>query len=222
MPDNYVFPTHKIPNSTRDISAEVLDANGRMRVLPASFWAATTRDERANLGHLNGIYSFPTIELVELLKDRIAGRKTIEIGAGHGVLAEALGIPATDSKQQEQPKYAAVYKAANQPTIRYGDNVIEMPASRAVRIHRPEVVIGCWVTHKWRRDRPQAGGNEKGIDEEEVLRGCQEYIFIGNEKTHQAKPILQLEHTTEYPTFVYSRSHHEAREFIATWRGSGR
>lgn len=216
------MPTVDIPASTRDISADVLDERGRIRVLPAAFWAETTTAERALFGVWNGIYSFPTTELVDYLRELIGDRKAIEIGSGNGVLAETLGIPATDSKQQEVERYAAVYKATAQATVQYGENVIEMPAIRAVRYYKPDVVLGCWVTHKWLLSRAAAGGNTAGIDEEEVLRGCQDYVFVGNTKVHKLKPILALPHTTEHFPWLYSRASNGTPEFLAVWRGQRR
>lgn len=213
------MPTVDIPRNTRDISADVLDERGRMRILPAAFWAGTTAVERGYFALRHGVYSFPTTELVDYLRELIGDRKAIEIGAGNGVLAEALGIPATDSKQQEVERYAAVYKAIAQTTVPYGENVIEMPAIRAVRYYKPDVVIGCWVTHKWLLSRSAAGGNEAGIDEEEVLRGCQEYVFVGNTKVHKLKPILALPHTTEHFPWLYSRATNGTPEFVARWQG---
>lgn len=211
-----------IPAGTRDLSRDVLDANGRMRVLPASFWAATTTMERAKFGMLNGIYSFPTVELVDYLNELIGDRKAIEIGSGNGVLAAALGIPATDSMQQDEREYAAVYKALGAPTVPYGRNVVAMPAIRALRYHKPDVVIGCWVTHKWLLSRAAAGGNEAGVDEEEVLRSCQEYVFVGNTRVHTLKPILALPHTTEHFPWLYSRAFNGTPDFIARWQGRKR
>jgi hypothetical protein len=207
------------PNSVRDISSDVLDAQGRLRVLPTAYWVITTSEERALFGHRCGVYSFPTVELVEYLRDLIGKRTAIEIGAGHGVLSEALGIPATDSRMQEQERYRAIYAEHNQPTVPYGPNIIECHASRAVRRYKPRVVIGCWVTHKYDPARHWAGGNEVGIDEEDILRHCEEYIIIGNERTHANKKIWKHRHRIEYPPFVYSRANNGTRDFVATWRG---
>lgn len=208
-----------IPSTTRDISAEALDDQGRVRVLPAAFWAATRPQERALFGHLHGVYNFPTVELVDYLRTLIAGRSAIEIGAGNGVLAEALGITATDSRQQEKPRWRKVYAAEGQPTVRYGSNVVEVDAARAVRRYRPEVVIACWVTHKYDPARPWAGGNEAGVVEEDIIAGCAEYIFVGNQKVHKDKSIWSLPHEIEFPSFVYSRSMTGTPNFVATWQG---
>lgn len=90
---------------TRDISADVLDGSGRLRILPAAYWATTTPPERGLFCVRHGVYCLVTEELVAYLREAIAGRSAIEIGAGNGVLAEALGIPATDNFMQTWPQY---------------------------------------------------------------------------------------------------------------------
>jgi hypothetical protein len=205
----------------RDIRPEVLDSDGRMRVLPAAYWANTTVLERALFGHRNGIYSFPTTELVHYLRKVIGDRRAIEIGAGHGVLAQALEIPATDSYQQDKQPYRLVYEATGQPRVRYGPNVIDCDASRAVRLFKPEVVIGCWVTHVFDPARPGAKGNEAGVDEEDILHNTQTYVAIGDSHVHRHKKIWGRSHTLDCPPFLYSRAHNGSRQFIATWPGQG-
>lgn len=212
------------PNA-RNIDPEVLDPDGRMRVLPASYWATTTVDERGLFGHRHGIYAFPTLELADWLTEIIGRRKAIEIGAGNGVLADHLGIVGTDSYQQDQANYATFYKASGQPTVKYGPNVIRSHASRAVRRYRPQVVIGCWVTHVFEPMRHAvsgSGGNEVGVDEADILANCQLYIHIGNHRIHGGKAIWARKHEIYYPDWLYSRStgvDDGARDFIAVWRG---
>lgn len=210
------------PAKIRDISPEALDEHGRLRVLPTSWWATTTPEERALFGHRYGLYSFPTVELVEHLRSVIDGRSAIEIGAGHGVLAESLDIPATDNKMQEKEPYRSIYTATNQPIVPYGPNVIDCPANVAVRKYRPEVVIGCWVTHKYDPRRHAAGGNEVGVDEEDILAHCGAYVFIGNDSAHKGKKIWRNRHQIEHLPFIVSRSMKPGTDYIAVWAGSGR
>lgn len=204
---------------TRDLRPDVLDENGRIRILPASFWAATTVHERAAFGARTGHYSFPTTELVARLQVSTAGRVAIEVGAGNGVLAEALGIPATDNFQQRMPRYHLYYASIEQAIVPYGENVIDMDASHAVRYFKPDVVIGCWVTHKFDPKQPQREGNEIGLDEADILRHCAEYIFVGNELVHQHKPIWDCPHKRLYPPYVFSRAFNGSRDFLAVFKG---
>jgi hypothetical protein len=203
--------------AVRDISAEVLGQDGRVKVLPASYWQTTTREERALFGHQHAVYSFPTTELVERLTQIIDGRSAIEIGAGNGVLAQALGIPATDSRQQDMPKYRAFYLLSGQPTIAYGPNVEQMHASRAVRHYKPKVVIGCWVTHKWEATRQHAQGTEDGVDEADVMAHCDTFVLVGNEHVHRYARMLERHPAIEYPDWLYSRATNDSRNMIAVW-----
>lgn len=206
--------------SVRDITGEVLDDHDRIRVLPAAYWATTTVEERALFGHRHGIYSFPTVELVDHLRTVIGGRTAIEIGAGNGVLAAALGIPATDSRQHEKEPFRDLYVPGRLgPPVRYGDNIIECHASRAVRRYKPQVVIGCWVTWKYDPRRHEAGGNIVGVDDDDILDHCETYVNVGNELVHAPRKIWARPHQIIYPSFLYSRAHNGSREFIATWNG---
>src|SRR5205823_5501635 len=69
------------PAKVRDISAQLLDSRGRVQVTSASLLAKTTAQERLVFGVRQGLYSFPTDELCDFLRSRIAGRSAIEIGA---------------------------------------------------------------------------------------------------------------------------------------------
>jgi hypothetical protein len=208
------------PRGMRDLRSDALDANGRLRVMPAAFWAETTREERALFGANTGIYGFPTEELVARLKEIIGGRTAIEIGAGHGVLAEALGIPATDSFQQHERRYRQLYEAHGFVIVPYGPAVVKMTAAQAVRAYEPEVVIACWVTHRYDPQQPARGGNEVGVNELDVLQHCKSYVFVGNAGVHAPKPIWELQrHTYEFPDYVFSRAANGGRDFIATVKG---
>lgn len=210
------------PEKIRDIAPEVLGEDGRLRILPAAYWATTTVQERALFGQRHGIYSYPTQELVDHLRDIIDGRKAIEIGAGNGVLADALGIPGTDSRQQDKEPYRSMYALGGWATVPYGPNIVEAHASRAVRQYRPDVVIGCWVTRKFDPAQPEAGGNEVGIDELDVFTQCRTYVLVGNEKVHAISRMWTRPHTIEYPPWLYSRASNGSRDFIAVWQRQAR
>ena len=92
------------PTEVRDISNRLLDGHGRLRITSAHVLEKTTAQERLLFGVRHGLYSFPTDELCGFLRSRIEGKVAIEIGSGHGVLAKALSIPATDNRQQEGPE----------------------------------------------------------------------------------------------------------------------
>lgn len=205
-------------NNVRDISSEVLGEDGRLKVLPTSYWATTTPEERGLFGVRHGLYSFPTTELVEFLRKVIGDRKAIEIGAGAGILSDALGIVGTDSYQQRLPKYRAMYEAMKQPIVNYGPSVVQMDATQAIKRLRPEVVIGCWVTHKYDPKRHFAGGNEAGIVLEDVADAVDTFIMIGNDKVHKNCPLWARPHEIIFPNFVVSRAMNGTRDFVANWQ----
>lgn len=206
------------PSEIRDISDQLLDDAGQLRIVPASTFEQTTAHERFLFGVRHGLYSLPTTELCAFLRARIAGRSAIEIGAGHGGLAAALKIPATDNRQQDDPEIKAYYAALGQPTVRYGKNVEKLDASAAVEKYRPQVVIACWVTHRFDPSRPELEGNESGVDEAAIIAACDEYIFIGNERVHEKKPIWSLPHEKATPPWIYSRAANPTSNFVAIWR----
>lgn len=200
----------------RDLASDVLDKNGRLRVMPAAYWQATTLEERVMFGTLHACYGYPTVELVDWLREHIGGRPAIEIGAGNGVLAEALGIPATDNCMQDRPKYRRFYQRTGQTPIRYGGNIIEADAARAIRKFKPEVVIGQWITHRPDPARPWVGGNEIGVDEDAVI-DVAEYVLIGNDRVHKVKSIWERKHELHRFDWIFSRSQ-GTPDFIAVWQ----
>lgn len=206
------------PAKQRDISHLLLDEQRRLRVVPASALEGTTPQERLLFGVRHGLYCFPTEELCSFLQARIGGRSAIEIGSGHGALAKALGIPATDNRQQEEPAMRAHYAAIGQPTVPYGEHVEKLDAVAAVQKYQPEVVVACWVTHRFDSQRSQAGGSQSGVDEAAIIASCDEYIFIGNEHIHAHKPIWSLRHEKHTPPWLYSRAVNGSQDFIAIWR----
>jgi hypothetical protein len=205
------------PRSIRDISGDILDENGQMRIMPADYYRKTTVNERALFGHTHGIYSFPTLELIEWLHRKIGSRVAIEIGAGNGVMAKELGIPATDSMLQTNPLVAKLYSFAGQPAVKYGENVEKLDAVQAIEKYRPQVVVAAWVTHMYRKDRHEAGGNMFGVVEENII-DCADYIFIGNRGVHSGKSIWSVECEVIEPDWLFSRATNGAPNFIATWK----
>lgn len=202
----------------RDLAPELLDELGYLRIVPSWVFEDTTQHERALFGNRHGIYGLLTTELIQWLQDRIGGRTAIEVGAGNGSLAHALGIPATDSKMQDNPIVAKLYEGIGQPTVTYGPDVQRLPANDAVVVHKPKVVVAQWVTHLYKQSRHEAGGNMWGVNEERIIKSCEEYIFIGNEQVHAGKSIWSLPHEIIYPDWLYSRAANGSRNFIACWK----
>lgn len=139
-----------------------------------------------------GLYQFPTVELIKFLQDEIGAiNNAIEIGAGNGCIGRNVGVKMYDSYLQEQPDMKAYYAALKQPTIKYGKDVQNMDALIAIDVHRPETVIGCWITGK------RVGGMRisdiTGVQEEKMFSlGVKKYIHVGNLNTHMNKPIMRF------------------------------
>lgn len=184
-----------IPASTKLIShPDLWGEDGVLNVMPQAFWESVTPDERSLFGYKHGVYAYPTTELIARLRAMIGGReaRTIEIGAGNGGMAKALGIVATDSYQQatnaDVRRYVQDLKGE---PVRYGPHVAKMDYKEAIRRHKPEVVLGCWVTHRYNPLKPHLAGNQWGLDEHWILSRCAEYIFVGAKTlTHDIKPLF--------------------------------
>lgn len=210
-PTGYLIDTEGV----RDLATDVIDEHGLPRVMPADFYAGTTSTERGVLGIRHGLYCLPTVELVTWLTEFIDGRKAIEIGAGNGRLADAVGIPATDAYLQERD----YYEIHGQPLILFGPNVERLEARDAIRKHRPQVVIGAWITQRYNRRHHAAGGSRFGVDTDMVLRHVEHYVLIGNEKVHAKHPLWQRPQEIHHPPWLYSRAVNGTRDFIAVWDG---
>ena len=179
----------------------------------------------------NGLYVWPTFELMEWLDENILPRdQTIEIGAGNGVMSEALNIKATDSymqsskfrpktlgEKQIHSKATASYVALNIPFVPYGFNVERLDAKEAVRKYKPACVFGCYITHKWVQG--DTDGNMLGIDEEWILKRnfVKKYIVIGNKKVHQHKRILKQSHEQIKLAGLVVRAEYPSLNRIFVW-----
>jgi len=204
----------------RDLSQDVITAHGVPKIMPASYYAGTALNDRLMLCVKHALYGLPTQELVDWLRRYIDGRPAIEIGAGTGALADAVGIPATDNFLQARPEIQAHYAALRQPTVAYGKNVKKLDALAATKEFRPQVVVASWFTHKFDPRNPAAQGNEFGVDEAQIIARCDAYVFIGNDAVHAGKPIWKLPHVKITPDWLYSRGR-AGRNFIAVWRRDG-
>jgi hypothetical protein len=151
--------------AVRDLSPDLLEQEGCLRVMPAAYYAGTALDERMVFCVRNGLHGLLTIELIDFLRGFTYGKRALEIGAGHGGLAKALDILATDNRMQDRPEIREYYQALGQPPIRYGKNVQAYEAIDAVAAFQPEVVVASWVTHRYDEARHGEGGNYLGVVE---------------------------------------------------------
>lgn len=169
--------------------------------------------------HYRGIYSVPTKELIHWLGEQIRGLSAIEICAGANGLGRLLGIPMTDSFHQvEEPNTAAYFAENGLVPTRPGPDVIKEDAENAVRKRKPDVVIGSWVTHKWKDGMEH--GNMFGPREDYILERASKYIFIGNAVTHRSKPLLRMSHEEHYFPWLVSRAAQPSKNFVCIWHNS--
>jgi hypothetical protein len=206
-----------------ELDSACLDEQGQLRVMPAEFYARRRREDLALWCVRRGFYCLPTQELIDFLRQQIAGEKAIEIGAGHGAIGKALGIPVTDSRQQERPEIKKLYDDLGQAVVRYSDDIEKLTALEACEKYQPSVVIGAWVTHRYDPKRHKLGGNVNGIDEQRLIQKdyLWRYIFVGHKKVHEHKPILSSRHKTHDLPFLVSRSV-EPLDVIWTWESRRR
>lgn len=165
-----------------------------IKVASAETWANNySWGEVRTLMHETATYVLPTSELLEFLRNQIDGKKAIEVGAGNGLIGRNLGITMTDSYQQRDDKETvAYYKAFRQPLIDYPADVLKMDAVSAARKYKPDVVIACYVTHRW--EPGMESGNMHGVDFRRLLQYTDKLILVGNLMTHKDNPIMKLPH----------------------------
>lgn len=203
------------------MASHLLDDNGYLKILPASFYEELDPVELRIFCHVFARYGLPTTELVEFLKQYIGDHSAIEIGAGCGDLGRALGIPMTDNFCQEWPDVKAIYIAAQQPIIRYGKDVEQIDALDAAKKYKPDIIIGQWVTN-WidpNLPPPPGGGSMYGIKEDLLLEECKSYVVIGNSNVHGHKPILAKPHAEvqDKDRWIKSRANDQSKNVIYIW-----
>jgi hypothetical protein len=210
-----VFDPERHISTLSDLDAVLLEAE-QLKILPAATLAKIDQTDLLFWCFQRAIYGLPSVELVDWLRAKIAGRSAIEIGAGNGALARALGIPATDSWMQAKPEIERYYRSIGQTPISYAPDVERLDARAAIKKYQPDVVVGSWITHRYMKERPELGGNAEGVDEHWVIEQVETYIFIGAQSTHHQKPILELPHERLAPIWLFGRGKPNER-FIAVW-----
>lgn len=201
--------------STENIRKTVMDGK-EMKILPASVWESFSWSEVRLLLHETGTYVVPTEELVDYLDKLIGLEDTIEICAGNGFIGRELGIPVTDSyQQQDDAGTVMLYQLAGQPCIKYPKDVIKLEANKAVDKFRPHTVLACYATHKWRYDT--MSGNDKGVDFQRLLRKVHRLILVGNTEVHKDNPLMALPHEEVVLPGLITRSAHPETNRIFIW-----
>lgn len=199
----------------------LLDDDDRIKLLPAEVYQTMDHEVLQAWCATQARYGIPTLELITWLKERIGDRKAIEIGAGNGDLGYHLGITQTDSCIQQSDAMQLAYGMGCQVTTNPKPDVLRLDAEQAVQKLKPDVVIASWVTRKFMRDKDVNGEAQAfahGPEEQKVLRGCAEYIHIGNLAVHGQKTLLSLPHETYYFPWLVSRGFDQTQNVIYVWK----
>lgn len=217
-----ITPDHQIISvihgNTKAVREAVLDEDGHIRELPASAWKQFPWDDVRLFMHEYPVYVLPTTELLDVLEDLTADyEKVIEIGAGTGSVGRMLGIKMTDSYMQQDNKVAKkLYELTGQPVIKYPRDVIKADALAAYRRFKPDCILGCYVTHKYREDI--GSGNMFGVDFERLLPLVKRLILVGNKFTHADNPIMAIDHMEiDLNGGLITRSSERALDRIFVW-----
>lgn len=163
---------------------------------------------------MEALYVLPTEELITFLDEEL-GDNAIEIGSGRGFIGRELGLVCTDSKLQNRPDIKLTYTLMGQPTINYPKHVRPMDALTAVKVLKPEEVLGCFVTHKWREG--MQNGNEWGVDFEILLRKVKKLVLVGNKEIHKNNPIMKLPHREVALEGLITRAMNQEENRIFIW-----
>ena len=202
------------PGDVSYLDKILLDDARLVRALPAVTLRSLDPDHVRLWLHWNAVYQLPSVELVEWLRTRIAGRSAIEIGSGNGAVGRALGIPRTDNRCQEWPDVQIYYALTGQPIVSYGKDVVRLDAIKAIAAYKPKVVVAAWATHLYRAEEHERGGNQYGIDEDAILDsavGVEAYIHVGATSSHSKKRILSRPHEEVRADWLFSRAKPEDR-----------
>jgi hypothetical protein len=208
------------PEALAALDAAWLDEEGRLRLLPAAAFTSVDPDVFKVWCHHRARYVIPTVELIDFLRERIGNRKTVEIGAGNADLGHHLGITMTDSRiQQLNPEVRfSVILRGGMPTAP-PPTVLTMDAKAAIRRFRPKVVVGAWVTRKFRIgvDRPGSDAFVFGADDEHTIARTQMYIHVGADHIHGTKTALSLPHEEVRLPGLISRVSDQSTNVIYIW-----
>ncbi|HLO89619.1 MAG TPA: hypothetical protein VK172_00505 [Lentimicrobium sp.] len=197
------------------LESDLFDENGLLRVMSYDYYKQVPKDVLRYFAHQYGIYVFPTTEMIDWFRENIEGT-AIEIGAGHGALSRALGIPITDSRMQELPEIILYYQLMRQPVIKYPDDIEKLDAEDAITKYLPDNVIGGYIIERWRPNYEQ--GNHLGVNEHDVIKRAKKYILILNMHDHKDKWLFQSPHKAYKFPWIVTRSEHSANR-ICVWKG---
>lgn len=200
----------------KEIGEELLREDGKLYLRESSFYKNLDWQEFRLFCHKYARYGISTTELIDYIKNIIADRSCIEIGAGAGDLGFHLGVKMTDSKQQEDSVVRKAYEAMKQPIIKYPKDVEKIDALDAVKKYKPQVVVASWIT-PYSKYKTTFGSNPYGIKEKEILDIVETFIIVGNLDQHHDKPIRYFHHDVILEPWIVSRAKDQSKNCIFLW-----
>ena len=94
--------------------------------------------------------------------------------------------------------------------------MIKADAVTSYRRFKPKCILGCYVTHRWRKG--MRNGNMYGVDFERLLPLVKRLILVGNKRTHGENPIMALRHREiDLHGALITRSEDRASDGIFVW-----
>lgn len=198
----------------------ILTRDNRLLVLPADDLRKLPLLDLQIWANKRGVYCLPTAELIAWLRTMIGGREAVEICAGNGAIGRALGIVATDSYIQTEPKMAAYYRQLGQQPIIPPPDVQKFEAVKAVQYFKPKVVVGAYVTQLYQlgdEGPPKIGSSVFGVNELLIWELVETYICIGNVTTHGDKRLLKKPHEVYRFDWLFTRSMTPESNVIYVW-----
>lgn len=215
------------PKLCEDIIKMIINDDGYVQSVPYDKIKNYDTDDLNYVMLIAGLYTFPTTELIEWLREQITDDPdyypdAIEIGAGTGWIGRELEIPATDSKLQDRQDIKERYAAMGQPTIMYPNFVEKLDAVQAIKKYRPEFVLGSYITHKWKQGGSNTG-NMYGVNTDWVINNCHKFFLIGNLNIVKENPSLKRKHLElSFPWLITRGDYTKARIFVwesKQWNG---
>lgn len=198
----------------------LIDETGLLKVVDSATLKNIHPEHLLVWGNRRGVYTYPTTELIAWIKEKIAGRRAIEICSGNGVIGRALGITRTDSYIQTTDAMKLLYEAAGQKTIDPPKDVYKFEANDAVDFFKPKVVVGCYATQKYLsgdEGPPMIGSSVCGVDELTMLPKIETYINVGNDISHADKRIRKFKFETFRFDWLFTRSGDQSKNHICVW-----
>jgi hypothetical protein len=196
----------KIQGDPLEDFVRALDTNGLPKVLPAREYLKFGNNNLSFFMISTSTYVLPTEELLETLDDIIEPESNaIEICSGNGVIGRELNMPLTDSKIQiKDPEIRSQYLLSGNPPITYPEDVEELEALEAVEKYKPDTVLACFGTHRWKPG--MRSGFMYGVDYEELWKKVQRIILVGNDKIHKENPLMKRRHREIQKWGIISRT----------------